>query len=83
MPFTLHTDRTLNYSWRISNRSYAVGSKPRRLPGQLARFASGRVEWDMLFPKNLAQRAKFFGKRQKSTMLPQAKYAIIESKRFV
>jgi agmatine deiminase len=31
------------------------------------------VEWNILFPKNLARRAKFFGKRQKSTMLPQAK----------
>jgi hypothetical protein len=33
----------------LIHRSYAVGSKPRRLPGQLARFASGRVEWDSLF----------------------------------
>jgi hypothetical protein len=54
-----------------------------RLPGQMARFASGRVEWDILFPGNLALRAKFPGKRQKSTMLPQAKYAVIESKRSI
>ena len=65
MPFTLHTDRTLNYSWRISNRSYAVGSKPRRLPGQLARFASGRVEWDMLFPEHVARSATCSGKDKK------------------
>jgi len=55
----------------------------RRLPGQPARFASGRVEWNILFPENLALRAKFSGKRQKRTMLPQAKYAVIESKRSV
>ncbi len=67
----------------VVNTSYAVGSKPRRLPGQLARFASGRVEWNMLFPEHVARSATCSGKRQNSTMLPQAKYAVIESKRSV
>jgi hypothetical protein len=54
--------------------------QPRCLPGQTARFASGRAEWDILLPENLARRAKFSGKRQKSTTLPQAKYTVIGSK---
>ncbi len=63
--------------------SYAVGSKSRRLPGQLARFASGRVEWNSLIPEHVALRATCSGIRQKRTMLPQAKYAVIERKRSV
>jgi hypothetical protein len=45
----------------------------------MARFVSGRVEWDMLFPEHLARRAKCSGKRQKRTMLPQAKLPFIGS----
>jgi hypothetical protein len=37
----------------------------RRLPGQLARFASGRAEDSFLFHKNVAQRATFLWKRKK------------------
>jgi len=47
----------------------------RRLPGHMARFASGRVEDLLLLPEHLAQRARCSGKRQKRTMLPQAKPA--------
>ena len=61
---------------QFNNRSYVVGSKPRRLPEQLARCASGRVE-------HVARSATCSGKRQKRTMRPQAKYAVIESKRSV